>query len=287
MGKLDEAHKTMDTAIAHGIDSTDVRSMLYLIAFLKKDDADMARQLEATRRFPDSFRMLPTQASIALFRGQLARAREVAAQYESESIAKTGLKASAANLWGAVAQVSALVGDNVAARTESQKSLALDRNINTLLRGAQTLAIAGDGAGARKMLDEARRSLAAGAGPEAERMFQTIAAMIRIQGGDKRAVIPTPQSDHDILLLYRMGEPRCGQRRRRCDTVQGNHRHPPSTTSPLSALGPLFYGRALAKLGRQEEARKAYEQFFDKWKTADPTLPIVVAAKEEYGKLQK
>ena len=52
-------------------------------------------------------------------------------------------------------------------------------------------------------------------------------------------------------------------------------------------MAPLFYGRALAKLGRQEEARKAYEQFFDKWKTADARLPIVVAAREEYGKLQK
>jgi tetratricopeptide (TPR) repeat protein len=291
LGKLDEAHKTMDTAIAHGMDSTGIRNLLYEIASLKKDDADMARQLEAARRFPDSFLMLTAQAGVALFRGQLAWAREVTAHYESESIAKTGLKASAANLWGEVAQVSALAGDNVAARTERQKSLALDRSINTLLTGAETLAIEGDAAGARKMLDDARRSFPSGVGPEFERIFQTIAAMIRIHGGDKRAidVIPTLQDDADIDGRFFIGW---------ANLVAGNADvaatrfkeiidFPRPTTSTRSALAPLFYGRALAKFGRQEEARKAYEQFFDKWKTADARLPIVVAAREEYGKLQK
>src|SRR5262249_32700317 len=133
LGKLDEAHKTMDAAIAHGMDSTVVRTQLYVISCLKEDDADMARQLEAARRFPDNCGTLAAQSDVAMYRGQLARARELAAQFESESIAKTGLKASAANLWAEFSQVSAQVGDNAAARTGIQKSLALDRSINTLL----------------------------------------------------------------------------------------------------------------------------------------------------------
>ena len=54
-----------------------------------------------------------------------------------------------------------------------------------------------------------------------------------------------------------------------------------------SALAPLFYGRALVKLGRTDEARKGYEQFFDNWKSADPGLPILVSARLEYTKLLK
>jgi tetratricopeptide (TPR) repeat protein len=291
LGKLEEARKTLDTAIAHGMDSTAFRTQLYVISCLKKDDADMARQLEAARRFPDSFRTLTAQAGVALYRGQLARARELTAQYESESIAKAGLMASAANLWAEVAQVSAEVGDNAAARTGIQKSLALDRSTNTLIAGAGTLALAGDAAGARKMLDDARRALPAGASPQLEHIFRTIDATIRIRGGDRSAIdaIPPPQGSNDIFGRFVIGW---------ANLVAGNAdvaatrfkeiidlRRPSTSTS--SAIAPLFYGRALAKLGRQEEARKAYEQFFDTWKTADVNLPILIAAKEEYSKLQK
>ena len=64
--------------------------------------------------------------------------------------------------------------------------------------------------------------------------------------------------------------------------VMDNHR---PTLSVDSALAPLFYGRALVKLGRTSEARKAYEQFFDNWKSADADLPILISARLEYKKL--
>jgi tetratricopeptide (TPR) repeat protein len=79
LGQLDEAHKAVDNAIARGMDSAAFRMELYVIACLEKDDADMARQLEAARRFPDGFRTLTAQTGVALYRGQLARARELAA----------------------------------------------------------------------------------------------------------------------------------------------------------------------------------------------------------------
>jgi len=47
----------------------------------------------------------------------------------------------------------------------------------------------------------------------------------------------------------------------------------------------LYYGRALARMGRNDEGRKAYGQFFDGWKKADADLPILVAAKKEYASL--
>jgi tetratricopeptide (TPR) repeat protein len=56
--------------------------------------------------------------------------------------------------------------------------------------------------------------------------------------------------------------------------------------STTRALVPLFYGRALAKLGKIDESRKAYEQFFDLWKDADAGLPIVATARKEYAALR-
>jgi serine/threonine protein kinase/tetratricopeptide (TPR) repeat protein len=291
LAKLDEAHKTLDAAIARGMDSAVFRAGLYVIAYLKKDDADMARQLEAARRFSDSFQTLPAQTIVALSRGRLAQARELAMQYESESIAKTGLKGSAANLWAEVAQASAEVGDKTAARAEMQKSLALGRSTNTLLSSAGTLATVGDAAGARKTLDDARRSLPAAPSPEIERTFQTISATIRVRSGEKGAVdaLPLPKSDDDISGRFMIGwanlaEGSAEVAATRFKEIIDNQR---PTASMSSAMAPLFYGRALVKLGQTDEARKAYEQFFNNWKSADPGLPILMSARLEYTKLLK
>jgi Flp pilus assembly protein TadD len=187
--------------------------------------------------------------------------------------------------------VSAGVGDKAAARAEIRRSLALDRSINTLLNGAGTLVIAGDAAAARKMLDDARRSRPAGASPEVERTFQRIDATIRLESGDRTAIdaIPPPQAENDISGRFTIG---------RVNLLAGNaeiagarfkevmdNRRP--TISVNSAMAPLFYGRALVRLGRTDEARKAYDQFFGNWESADANLPIVKAAKKEYGRLQK
>ncbi len=289
LGKLDEARQTAETAIAHGLDSSAFRSELYMIACLRKDDADMARQLEAARRFSDGFLLLPVQVAVATYRGQLARARELTAQYESESIAKTGLKGSAANLWAAVAQASAVVGDKPAARAEMQKSLTLDRSINTLLSGAGTLGTVGDAAGARKMLDDARRSLPAAASPEIERMFQTVSATIGVGSGEKGAAdaLPLPTSDDDISGRFWIGWAKLAEGSPEVAAARFKEiidsRRPDISRS--AALAPLFYGRALVELGRTDEARKAYEQFFDNWKSADANVPILISARLEYKKL--
>src|SRR5262249_30834842 len=194
LGNLDEAHRTIEAAIAHGMDSATVRAQLYVIACYKQDDADMARQVDASRKFADRFRMLPTEAVVATSRGQMTRARELATQYETESIAKTGLKGGAAGLWVGVAQVSARFGDRTAALAELHKSLALDRGINMLIAASATLMQLGDTADARKMLDEARRALPATPGPEVERTFTLLSVLIRVRGGDKNAIesIPPP-----------------------------------------------------------------------------------------------
>jgi tetratricopeptide (TPR) repeat protein len=290
LGKLDEAHKTLYTAIARGMDSAIFRGALYEISSLKKDDADMARQIEAARRFSDSFQALFAQAMVALYGGELARARELAVQYEAGSIATTGLKGSAAVMWARVAEASAEVGDRTAARAEVHRSLALDQSINTLLNGAETFGIIGDTAGARKLLDDARRSLPAVASQEVERIFKRIDAAVRVESGDKRAIeaMPPAQDEDDISSRFTIGRVnllagRAEAASTRFKDVMDNHPTQSVTVEP--ALARLFYGRALVKLGRNDEARKAYEQFFDSWKSADPALPILISARLEYKEL--
>jgi predicted Zn-dependent protease len=55
---------------------------------------------------------------------------------------------------------------------------------------------------------------------------------------------------------------------------------------PLGALAHLGLGRAYALQGDTQKARTAYQDFFALWKEGDPDIPILIAAKSEYAKLQ-
>jgi len=54
------------------------------------------------------------------------------------------------------------------------------------------------------------------------------------------------------------------------------------------ALAHLGLGRAYALQGDivKVKARAAYQDFLALWKDADPDIPILIAAKAEYAKLQ-
>jgi hypothetical protein len=56
--------------------------------------------------------------------------------------------------------------------------------------------------------------------------------------------------------------------------------------SPVYALARLGLGRAYALQGETTKARTAYQDFLAFWKDADPDVPILKQAKEEYEKLR-
>ena len=43
--------------------------------------------------------------------------------------------------------------------------------------------------------------------------------------------------------------------------------------------------RAQVELGKKDEARKNYQKFFDLWKDADPDVPVLVTARDEFARL--
>ncbi len=51
-------------------------------------------------------------------------------------------------------------------------------------------------------------------------------------------------------------------------------------------LGQLQIARAYAMQGDTEKTKAAYQDFLTLWKDADPDIPILIAAKAEYAKLQ-
>jgi tetratricopeptide (TPR) repeat protein len=55
---------------------------------------------------------------------------------------------------------------------------------------------------------------------------------------------------------------------------------------PWGALARLGLARAYEKSGDTAKAKAAYKDFLTLWKDADPDIPIFIAAKAEYAKLQ-
>jgi eukaryotic-like serine/threonine-protein kinase len=55
---------------------------------------------------------------------------------------------------------------------------------------------------------------------------------------------------------------------------------------PIGALAHLQIGRSYAMAGNTEKAKEAYKDFLTLWKDADPDIPILKQAKDEYAKLQ-
>jgi eukaryotic-like serine/threonine-protein kinase len=57
-------------------------------------------------------------------------------------------------------------------------------------------------------------------------------------------------------------------------------------TDPIAALAHLQIARAYAMQGDTAKAKAAYQDFLTLWKDAGPDIPIFIAAKAEYAKLQ-
>ena len=55
---------------------------------------------------------------------------------------------------------------------------------------------------------------------------------------------------------------------------------------PFGAVAQLQIGRANALQGDTAKAKAVYQDFFTLWKDADSDIPILIAARAEYAKLQ-
>jgi eukaryotic-like serine/threonine-protein kinase len=290
LGKLDEARSTVEDAVKRGLDSYGIRSELYVLAFLRHDDAEMARQAEAARKFPEGFRLLSTQAELAAYAGQLTRAKELVGQFASEASSRMGLKGSAASTWNDFAQASALFGDAKSAHEAVERALTLERSLSTLVNASFAMLSCGDTHAARKLIEEAKRM--PGASTETYQAgFTLLAAIIRAREGDRAPLtdvrLPNEETDNGVQFARGFVELERGNAEGAAAMFKRMvDRHGAALTSYFAPLSRLYYARALAKLGKRDDSRREYERVFEIWKAADPDLPIVVAAKKEYAALR-
>jgi serine/threonine protein kinase/tetratricopeptide (TPR) repeat protein len=301
LDRLDDAEKVLREAQAKGFDGLDIRGNLYLLAFRRGDSKGMEKQLAwAAGRAGDEDAMLSGQADTDAYYGRLVRARDDSRR-AVESAVRAGSKETAA-LWRAAAALrEAEFGNTAAARQNAEEALSLQSGSDVKLLAALTLARAGDTAKAKRLVEQLERERTASTDTMLKLYcLPTIHGAIEISKNNPSQGI----LDLEAAAPYELGGPLAfpylypvwvrGHAYMAAQNgvaaaaeFQKLIDHPGIVMNqPIGSLAHLELGRAHALSGDNVKARASYQNFFTLWKDADPDIPILIAAKSEYAKLQ-
>jgi len=297
MGRWDEAKAVCQNAVAHKLDTATCHGVLYGIAFIQGDEAEMRRQVEWARGTAEEHSMRFIEASAAAFRGRFKAARELRRE-GFEMAMRRKLTQSAANSCIVEGQTEALVGNTLLARRRVDEALALDGSPERLSQAARVLALTGEVAQASTLAEQADRKM-----PSTDTMFHAVdmplarAAIELGRRAPERALdalkpaAPYERSRGGVLVLYLRGQAHleaghgkeaAADFQKLADDLGGGG--PFGIPFPPAVAG-LGLARAAALSGDVAKSRRAYQDFLALWKDADPDVPILIEAKAEYAKL--
>jgi len=302
LGKRELAKQMLDQA-AQKVDSTVLRLTKYQVAFLERDAAGMAAQVSWAAHKPGEGLFLSAESDTAAYYGHLRIARDIS-QRAVEASARSAMGENAA-IWEANAALrEADFGNRERAQrgAAAAASRATGKQVWTLV--ALTFARAGDEARAEKLAQKLQQSH-----PDDTLLryywLPVIRASIALNHGDGPAAIALLQdaAPYDLadpfpitasplgnmfsvylrglaFLQTRQGSSGAAEFRKVL-AQQGV-----VMNGWVGSLSRVQFARALALSGDTGNARAAYEDFFKLWKDADPDIPILKQAKDEYAKLQ-
>ena len=138
------ARATADQANQKELESIDFHGHLYHLAFLQKDEGEMARQVAwSVGKEGVEDLLLSYQADTAAYTGQIEKARELSRRAVA-SAEQAGEKETAAGYQAESAMKEALFGDLAGSRKLATDTLALSTSRDVEARAAFALALAGD-----------------------------------------------------------------------------------------------------------------------------------------------
>jgi tetratricopeptide (TPR) repeat protein len=292
LDRYDEAKAVAEQAIAQNADSMGIHESLYEIAFIRGDNAGMQRQIAwAAGKQMDSLMLFP-QGMADYAMGKVHRARETLTQAFGLA-GQHGLNSLANEIRAAMSVEEAAIGNVQEARSGAEQALASSPDRDAKTAAAVALAMAGDTSRAEKLVDDLARDF-----PQDSLLnnlvLPTTRAIVELERKNPTRAIALlesakPYEVSDFGSLYIRGEAYL-------QTHDGanaaaefqkilDHRgvSPLDVAYPLARLG---LGRSLALEGQTAKARTTYQDFLAFWKDADPDIPVLKQAKEEYEKLK-
>jgi len=300
MNRFDEAQAVLNQAIAHKLDSVDIRQNLYAVAFFKEDAPQMEQQLAwAAGRPGEEDVLLSMQSDTEAYFGRLNKARDFTRRAVDSAVRADSKEAAA--FWQVNAALrEAELGNAALARQAVAAALALSAGRDVKIAAAIVLARTGDLRQAETLARELDQSYPANA---LLRLYwlSTIKAAIALQKRNSAQAIADlqPAAPYELGALpmflsnvypaYVRGQAYLLAHNGAGAAVEFqkllDHRGV-VLNFVTGSLAHLQLGRAYAMSGDRVKARAAYRNFFALWKDADPDLPILKQARLEYAKLQ-
>jgi ATP/maltotriose-dependent transcriptional regulator MalT len=244
--------------------------------------------------------LLSFQSDTEAYYGHLTKARDFSRRAE-DSASRNDSKETAA-LWQVNAALrEAEFGNTAAAQQGVVAALALAPVRDVKLFSALTLARIGETARAKAIVEELERNYGSDTMLKVY-WLPTIRAAIELNSGNSSQAVVFLEA----AAPYELGQPPQLQLGTmypvyiRGEAQRLAHNGPASAAEfqkfldhrgitlnfPIGALAHLGLARAYALQGDTAKARAAYQDFLTLWKDADPGIPILIAAKAEYAKLQ-
>jgi serine/threonine protein kinase/tetratricopeptide (TPR) repeat protein len=312
LNRSDEAHEIIQQGIERHLDSSGFHNRLYLIAFLKHDAQALERQVEWFSGRPEEYQIREIQARSFAFAGRRRDASK--ALEEAASLAEArGLPAEKARILFNEANLNATFGMTPLA--EKQADLLLARlpkegisieEVQPSLIGqldsqplSWTLALCGDASRSQSLAEDFSRKFPLDTIHNSV-WVPLVRATLELKrdesnrgGGTDRAVqLLPPSRQYEAALNFR---PTWVRGLAYLQAKNGalaaaefqriiEHRGW-DALSPLWPMAHLGLARAAILQGEVAKGRQAYEDFFQLWQDADADLPVLIAAKQEYEKL--
>ena len=290
-----EARATVEEAQKKKLDSYYLHWIVYLLAFLKKDAATMAREVTwATGKPGVEDILLGAEADTAAYSGQLAKARDLSRRAVA-SAEHAQEKETAARYETSAALLEALVGNPAVARQRAAAALELSIGRDVQYKAALALALIGDAGRAKVLANDLAKRYPEDTIVQLE-LVPTLQAQLALSSKDASKAVEALQAAAPYELgttvglhpIYVRGEAYLAAHdgSKAAAEFQKIVDHCVLVLNPVGALAHLDLARAYALQGDTVKAKAAYQDFLALWKDADPDVQILKQAKTEYSKLQ-
>ncbi|MCG3163991.1 MAG: Serine/threonine-protein kinase PknD [Acidobacteria bacterium] len=297
LNRFDEARAIIERGLQQQLSTATSHRDLFYIGLIKGDSAMMKLQLDWAAGKSDEYWALHWQSQSESFAGRLTRARdyyrraaELAARSRPERAAwfveESALRSAVCGL----CQQAKADG----ARADASSRISLQSYVPITASRALALALCGETGRAQSLANDALED-----NPQSTLAnvvwLPVIRAAIELRRGDPDQAIHSlqPVADYEQAALFwptylrglaHLHRKSGAEAASEFQKIIAHRGWDPA--SPLWPLAHLGLARAAALTGDAARSRQAYENFFALWKDADPDLPVLIEAKQEYAKLK-
>ena len=285
LDRLSEARQVEENLRRRGLGGSRIHQRFLELAYVQDDRAGIEREIQWFSGKPEEYLSLGLQAADRNVHGRRRESRELY-QRAAETALRSGLKSVAAEFQETDALVDTLAGNCQTTRRRKRPALAL--------------ALCGDAAQAEKLAAETSRAFPNGTIWNTVRLPAIRAAIALNHNQPEKTLellasaLPYERAYLEPVYLRGLAYLRLHKGAEAVAEFQkiADHKglnwgatwiHP--WWGEYYAVSRLGMARGFVLAGDTANAKKAFQDFFDLWRNADPDIPILQQARAEYARL--